>query len=130
MCTLSPRIADLGLELVIPKGNYMQILLNWTLRFAGQMCVRPIPSCHVRLSVRTWGGGDHRNAIPPWSCIASPPAIIYLVHVPLESLESRIPCPYPPRFRVNGREHGVDHLPIYLPTRVPTIVMPRTARAD
>lgn len=47
MCTMSPRIADLGLELVIPKGNYMQILVNWTSRFAGQMCVRPIPSCHV-----------------------------------------------------------------------------------
>lgn len=80
--TLSLRIADLGLEFVIPIDNYMQILLNWTLSFAGQMCYRPIPSCYVRLSARTWG--DHRNAIPPWSCIASPPAIIYLVHVPLE----------------------------------------------
>lgn len=62
MCTMSPRIADLGLELVIPRDNYVQILLNWTSRFAGQMCVRPIPSCHVRLSVRTWGGSSQCNS--------------------------------------------------------------------
>lgn len=43
MCAMSPRIADLGLELVIPKDNHMQILLNWTSRFAGQMCVGPMP---------------------------------------------------------------------------------------
>lgn len=61
MCTMSPRIADSGLEIVILIDNYMQMLLNWTWSFAGQMCVRPIPSCHVRLSARTLGGSSQCN---------------------------------------------------------------------
>lgn len=62
MCTISLRIADLGLEFVIPIDNYMQILLNWTSRSAGQMWYRPIPSCYVRLSARTWGGSSQCNS--------------------------------------------------------------------
>lgn len=65
-----------------PKGNYMQRLLNLTPKSPGPIYVGPMPSRQFRQSACIWGSIAMHS--PPWSCIASPPAIIYLAHVPLE----------------------------------------------